>query len=202
MTNQQKASLEKKEKIFRTAITLFQRNGFHQTTITDICKATGMTVGSIYHFYDGKEGILLRLYEDLTNSLPFADDLDACCAIPMQTMMDYALLLAKTLEELGPDLCSQIYWVLFNRIYLHPERSVHIKTPPQNFITFLRTAQERGNITQSLCAEEIAGHLFTYGRGIINEWCLHRGVYSLQEMVKERLPHLLSLFLVEKAPKA
>lgn len=198
MTNQQKASLEKKEQIFRTAISLFQQNGFHQTTITDICRATGMTVGSIYHFYDGKEGILLRLYEDLTNSVPFAEDLEVCCAVPTQTILHYCLLLAETLEDIGPDLCSQIYWVLFNRIYLHPERSVHIKTPAQEFISFLRGAQEKGKVTDDLSAEEIAAHLFTYGRGIINEWCLHRGEYSLRDTVRERLPHLLALFVVEK----
>lgn len=199
MTNQQKASLEKKERIFNIAISLFKQNGFHQTTITDICKATGMTVGSIYHFYDGKEGILLRLYEDLTNSLPFADDLESCCAAPMQTILDYCLHIAKTLECIGPDLCSQIYWVLFNRIYLHPDRCVHIKTPAPEFIDFLRAAQKKGMVSDTLSPEEIAAHLFTYGRGLINEWCLHKGEYSLCDTVSERLPHLLSCFMTERA---
>ena len=46
---------KKSEKILDTALLLFSKNGFYATTIPDIAKAMGMSVGNIYNYFSSKE---------------------------------------------------------------------------------------------------------------------------------------------------
>ncbi len=45
----------KREAIMQVALTLFSVNGFYKTTIPDIAKRTGMSVGNIYNYFPSKE---------------------------------------------------------------------------------------------------------------------------------------------------
>lgn len=46
---------KKSEKILDAALLLFSKNGFYATTIPDIAKAMGMSVGNIYNYFSSKE---------------------------------------------------------------------------------------------------------------------------------------------------
>ncbi len=48
--------------ILRVALRLFNRQGFAATSIGDIKKASGASVGSIYHHFGGKEEVAAELY--------------------------------------------------------------------------------------------------------------------------------------------
>lgn len=43
---------------------LFARQGFHNTSISDIKKETGLPVGSIYTYFDSKDDIMATIIED------------------------------------------------------------------------------------------------------------------------------------------
>lgn len=45
----------KSEKILEAALLLFSKNGFYATTIPDIAKSMGMSVGNIYNYFSSKE---------------------------------------------------------------------------------------------------------------------------------------------------
>jgi len=47
--------LLKSEKILDAALMLFSTQGFYATTIPDIAKAMGMSVGNIYNYFSSKE---------------------------------------------------------------------------------------------------------------------------------------------------
>lgn len=44
--------------IIQSAEKLFSERGYHNTTISDIAKETGISVGNVYRYYKGKEQIL------------------------------------------------------------------------------------------------------------------------------------------------
>ena len=46
---------KKSEKILDAALLLFSKNGFYATTIPDIARAMGMSVGNIYNYFSSKE---------------------------------------------------------------------------------------------------------------------------------------------------
>jgi AcrR family transcriptional regulator len=56
------ASEARREAILQAALGLFTSQGFANTTIEDIRWASGASVGSIYHHFEGKEGVAEELY--------------------------------------------------------------------------------------------------------------------------------------------
>ena len=54
---------ETKERILRTAFQLFHEQGFHATGVATIVREAGVNPGSLYHFFEGKEQLLLQVLE-------------------------------------------------------------------------------------------------------------------------------------------
>jgi AcrR family transcriptional regulator len=55
---------ETREAIHQAAIELFARLGYHATSMRAIASAAGIRPAAIYHWYDGKEAILIELQDD------------------------------------------------------------------------------------------------------------------------------------------
>ncbi len=51
----------KKQTIMRTALSLFAKKGFYTTTIADIAKEMGMSVGNMYNYFSSKEELAKEL---------------------------------------------------------------------------------------------------------------------------------------------
>ena len=50
--------------ILAAALRCFVRRGYTATTVEDICRASGASVGSVYHHFGGKDRIAAALYVD------------------------------------------------------------------------------------------------------------------------------------------
>jgi AcrR family transcriptional regulator len=53
----------RQRQILDAAATCFVRRGFHQSTMQEICRAAGLSPGSVYRYYPGKEAIIAALVE-------------------------------------------------------------------------------------------------------------------------------------------
>ena len=60
---------ETKERILRTAFQLFHEQGFHATGVATIVREAGINPGSLYHFFSGKDQLLLQVLEFATHCL-------------------------------------------------------------------------------------------------------------------------------------
>lgn len=60
---------KKREEIILAASKVFTEKGFHQATIRDISKASGLGPGTIYNYVEKKEDILYLIYNKLTTML-------------------------------------------------------------------------------------------------------------------------------------
>ncbi len=55
---------ERKSQIIAAALACFNAAGVTETSISDICKASGTSIGSIYHHFKGKEQLAAAVYLD------------------------------------------------------------------------------------------------------------------------------------------
>ncbi|MGA7800146.1 MAG: helix-turn-helix domain-containing protein [Gammaproteobacteria bacterium] len=55
--------------ILETALQLFSRNGYFNTSVHDIRRAGGISIGAIDHHFPGKEAIASALYEELVDRM-------------------------------------------------------------------------------------------------------------------------------------
>jgi len=53
----------RREQILSAAMRLFARQGFHRTTMPEICAEARLSTGAVYSYYDGKEAIVAALVE-------------------------------------------------------------------------------------------------------------------------------------------
>lgn len=60
-----KDPLKTRELILSTALRLFTERGYFATSTHDLKRASGLSVGSIYHHFDSKESLARAIYEDL-----------------------------------------------------------------------------------------------------------------------------------------
>lgn len=60
-----KDPLKTRELILTTALQLFTERGYFATSIHDLRRTSGLSIGSIYHHFDSKESIARAIYDDL-----------------------------------------------------------------------------------------------------------------------------------------
>ena len=59
------ASASRQDEILAAAARIFQRKGYHGTSVRDIADAVGLLKGSLYHYITSKEELLVRLFDGL-----------------------------------------------------------------------------------------------------------------------------------------
>lgn len=74
-----------KLKIERAALRLFTRKGFHGTTVREIAKKAGVSMGKLYIYYDTKEDIFIDLVQRLAKKM---EDLRQKELIPLLMSLD------------------------------------------------------------------------------------------------------------------
>jgi AcrR family transcriptional regulator len=66
-TNIKKPELvqERRMQIMEAAMELFRKNGYHATTMREICRKAKINMGSFYDYFGSKEDILVYLYKEM-----------------------------------------------------------------------------------------------------------------------------------------
>lgn len=59
-----KKSEETRRLVMDKALAIFLAKGFDRTTLRDLSKATGMSLGSFYYYFPSKESIILAFYDE------------------------------------------------------------------------------------------------------------------------------------------
>ena len=54
---------DRRQHILRAAEVCFARDGFHRTTIADVCRQADVSTGAIYTYYPNKEAIIRAIFE-------------------------------------------------------------------------------------------------------------------------------------------
>ncbi len=195
LTPREQKSLKTKQMISNAAIELFQTYGYEKTTIQDISKATETSVGSIYHHFGSKEGILnfaLREYNDICIT---DDNWENKIQNPYDTIMEFLLRYAESWENLGMELAKQM--TLPFKTYFYAED--HYSEQLASFTSlshFIKCCQEYGNFETDLSSDEIANYILTIGRCFVHDWS-HFGVpNSLHEQVLKFMPRILRSFML------
>ena len=53
-----------RKRLLARALVLFQKKGVEQTTMRDIAKAAGLSLGAAYYYFPSKDALVFSFYED------------------------------------------------------------------------------------------------------------------------------------------
>jgi AcrR family transcriptional regulator len=95
--------------IFEHAMTLFERNGFHRTSMNELAEACGVTKPTLYYYFRNKSHLLETLYEDITKD--FFEQVAAMSASDAPADQRLHLLIARQVAyNIGNRRFLSIFW--------------------------------------------------------------------------------------------
>lgn len=177
-----------KAKIARVAWKLFHEKGYDETTIDEIIQHSGTSKGSFYHYYNGKDELLVALpeifdakYEEVMQTLnPEMDSFEKllflCYSVHDLIERDIPVGLLASLYSSQVVTKGDKHLLNQNRFYYKMINQL------------VDEGQRRGQITSDMSYYEIA-HLYTLcERAIIYDYCISNGSYSLGEYTRKTMP--------------
>lgn len=189
-----KNSKNTKGKIVSTAWQLFYEQGYDNTTVEEIVDASGTSRGSFYHYFDGKAALLSSLsylfdekYDELAESMN--PDLSP---IEKLNLMNQELFLMID-NTVSVDLLSQLF---ATQLITNGER--HMMSPNRTYYKLLRQVisegKQNGTFREEFSVNDIAKAYAMFERGLMYDWCISGGSYSLCQYSQSVLPLFLKSF--------
>ncbi len=97
-------SSDVRERVLAAALRLFTKQGYFNTSVPDIVRASGCSTGSIYHHFGDKEGIAKALFESLAARIDAAfEDIERRYSSAQERCRAVIELLFRLTEE-EPDV--------------------------------------------------------------------------------------------------
>ena len=186
-----KNSRNTKGKIVSAAWQLFYRQGYDDTTIDEIVEASGTSRGSFYHYFEGKDALLSSLsylfdekYEELTETMDMS-------LSPSDKLIFLNQELFGMIENtVSVDLLCQLF---SSQLVTKGER--HLLNTNRTYYKLLRQitveGQEQGCFKENLSVNDITKAYAMFERGLMYDWCLCNGDYSLCQYSATMLPLFL-----------
>lgn len=187
-----KKSNQTKSRIVKAAWKLFYEQGYDDTTVDEIIAESGTSKGSFYHYFEGKDALLSSLsymfdekYSEIKESLDNT-----------QNSFDKLLYMNEVLfdmidNEINIDLLARLY-----SSQLVTKGDKHMLDYNREYYKLLRKVisegQDRGEITAEMSVNDIVKLYAMCERGLMYDWCIRNGEYSLKKYAKEVMPMLLS----------
>ncbi len=189
-----KNSKNTKGKIVSAAWQLFYEQGYDNTTVEEIVDASGTSRGSFYHYFDGKAALLSSLsylfdekYDELAESMN--PDLSS---IEKLNLMNQELFLMID-NTVSVDLLSQLF---ATQLITNGER--HMMSPNRTYYKLLRQVisegKQNGTFREEFSVNDIAKAYAMFERGLMYDWCISGGSYSLCQYSQSVLPLFLKSF--------
>jgi TetR/AcrR family fatty acid metabolism transcriptional regulator len=99
---------DKRRNILDAAITVFARQGFHSTRVSDIADEAGVAYGLVYHYFNSKDEVLNELFAERWSLLLAAiDEADASAETPRSKLAAVAAFIVDSYRH-NPELMKVI----------------------------------------------------------------------------------------------
>lgn len=180
-----------KGKIVSAAWKLFYEQGYDNTTVEEIVEESGTSRGSFYHYFEGKDALLSSLsylfddkYEELEKTMD-----QTLSPIDKLLFMNQELFLMIE-NTVSVELLCQLF---ATQLTTSGER--HLLNPNRTYYKLLRQVtmegQKAGLFKDGLSVNDITRAYAMFERGLMYDWCISSGSYSLCQQAQTMMPMFL-----------
>ena len=169
-----------RQKIMDAAWELFYEKGYESTTVNDIIKRAGTSKGGFYYYFKAKDELLNSLYGFFDREYKkFYENMDKSlnCLVQLKMLSQYVSYFIE--GNVSAEFLSALYESQLSKKtqenFLSPDRS-YIKLVKK----IIKEGQEKGEIRDDFSVDELAHHVLVLERGIIMDWCVQNGSFSLE----------------------
>lgn len=180
-----------KSRIVSAAWKLFYQYGYDNTTVDDIVEESQTSKGSFYHYFESKDALMGSLsylfdekYDELAATLdPDLDPLEKLARVNQEVF----LMIENTVSV---TLLSQLF-----STQLVTKGEKYLLEPDRTYYRLLRQIAmeglEKGIFREDLSVNDITRAYAMFERGLMYDWCLASGNYSLYQYSLQILPLFL-----------
>ena len=187
-----KNSRNTKGKIVSAAWKLFYEQGYDDTTVEEIVEESGTSRGSFYHYFKSKDDLLTSLaflFDDKYDELAKTMD-ESLSPIKKLTLMNQELF-SMIENTVSVDLLSRL---LAAQLTTSGDR--HLLNPNRTYYKLLRKiileGQQTGLFSDAMSINDIINSYAMFERGMMYDWCISSGNYSLCQHSAMILPLFLN----------
>lgn len=191
-----KTSKTTRSRIISTAWKLFYANGYDNTTIDSIIETANISKGSFYHYFNSKEDLIENIsylfddsYEDLIEKI--GDELSPIDRLVTMTQESFFMI-----ENTVP-----VH--LLNRIMssqLTSKGDRHLLDPDRSYFHIVRKVvidgKDQGFFKEEHSVNEICIAYALFERGLMYDWCISNGNYSLSQYSTKMMRVFLNGFTI------
>ena len=183
-----------KGKIVSAAWKLFYEQGYDDTTVDEIVEESGTSKGSFYHYFEGKDALLSSLsfifdekYEELKTQLD-----ENATTIEKLIFLNHELFLMIE-NSISVDLLARLF---SSQLITRGDR--HLLDQDRTYYKLMRKiiqeGQQKGELRTDLSINEMIKTYAMLERGLMYDWCLCNGDYSLSNYSGNVLSTMLSVY--------
>jgi len=189
LTTRQKQAMESRRKLVDSATELFNRNGYQQTGVQDICAHAGLSVGVFYHYFPSKQELLQAILRSKNEELMELIANESRAQTHLEALLEIFGFICRQKMTGSVELICSSFAPSPAGGAVPDEKLVELIS------SVVRSAQEAGELTKDLPAERIAVDLLIAERGFQLYWCESGGGFDVQEGQREYLKRLLRGYL-------
>ena len=186
-----------KGKIVSAAWKLFYEQGYDKTTVDDIVEASGTSKGSFYHYFESKESLpasLSYLFDEKYEEL--METMDPSLGVIEKLVFINQELFLMIENTVSIDILSRLF---ASQLVLGSERS--LLDPTRTYYKLLRQivieGQQQGLFREEFTTLDVTRAYAVFERGLMYDWCISGGNYSLAQYSAQLLPQFLMGFCKE-----
>ena len=191
MTKVKQKQSRRRIEILEAAIPLIAQRPFEEISISEICQAIGISIGSFYHYFTKKDDLLVGLLwiidADLEeNTFPLLtsgseiENLKLFAHGWAVHVSSHGIERSKLISTINPDSAE------------FPENE---RSAVRKLRGIISDGQRKGQITQDYDSGTLTELFLTTLRGITLNWSRREGSYALIERVDKNMDLLLRAFL-------
>lgn len=167
-----------KKNIYNCAMDLFEKNGFDNVKVSDICKASNISVGTFYYYFPSKEAILLFYGEE-------SDDVMETIKLSLNTTSAEELLRTLIIEKVklstshGAELsnCSMIaFFKHHDDVAFDFHRSAYAY-----FMRAIEDGMRSGEFRSDLNIYNVTSNLRYMIGGLVAHWSIIEGKFDIEQ---------------------
>lgn len=134
-----------RQQVLDTVLALFRERGYFATSIQDISRASGVSVGSIYHHFGDKEGIARTLYQTLMEQM---SSRISWVSARQGTVHDQCRDIVRTLFEMTESTPLVMDFMLYakHKDFLPEEKPICSSRPFELLRTIVAAGMQSGEI--------------------------------------------------------
>lgn len=184
-------SADTEQAILRAALDLCRACSYDKVTVRDICRRAGITTGAFYHHFASKDALLHQGFASLDAFMEQAlagheDD------PPAQRLVLILQSYAGFMEDLGWELAARYYQ---QRLGAPDFRSMDSRRYTLRAVRIcLEQARGQGLLPAGVAPDWAANFLLRHFRGVVIDWIINRGTYSLPGKLEQDYQFFWQIF--------